>query len=134
MPRFLALLLLLAALPVAAQSAVSAVLPARDVRIDGQSVVGRWQAIEVARDPAATADLQRGALTMTLVVNPTGHAILRGTDRREGRGAPSAFSGRLVGSRLELTGLHGAAEVEMFGWRLHLIDPRGRRTVFVRDR
>ena len=33
--------------------------------------------------------------------------------RREGRGAPSAFSGRLVGSRLELTGRDGAAEGEL---------------------
>lgn len=134
MPRLFALLLLVAAGPVLAQSTVSAVQPARDVRIDGQSVVGRWRAIEVARDPGATADLQRGTLTMTLVVNPTGHVILRGADRREGRGAPSAFSGRLTDTRLELTGLDGTAEVEMFGWRLHLVDPRGRRTVFVRDR
>lgn len=131
MLRF-AVLFLLVTGPVVAQP--STVRPDRDVMVDGQSIVGRWTAIEVARDPGATADLQRGTLSMTLVVNPTGHVILRGTDRRESQGRPSAFSGRLAGNRLELAGLPGAARVEMFGWRLHLVDPRGRRTVFVRER
>ena len=127
MPR-LVLSLLLAA------SASDQVAPDRDVRLDGQSIVGRWHAVEVVGDAAATADLRRGQLTTTLVVNPTGHVILRGTDRREGRGAPSAFSGRIEGDRLRLGELPGEAEVALVGWRLHLVDPRGRRTVFERER
>ncbi len=131
MIRLAALLLVLAG-PALAQTHIG---PAsRDVRVDGQSVVGRWRAVEVIGDAAATADLGRGSLTTTLVVNPTGHVILRGVDRRQGRGAPSAFSGRLDGRRLRLRDLDGEAEVGMFGSRLFLVDPRGRRTVFVRER
>ena len=129
MPRLAPLLSLLLATAASAQVAAD-----RDVRLGGRSVVGRWEAVEVVGDAVATADIQRGALTTTLVVNPTGHVILRGTDRREGRGAPSAFSGRIEGARVHLRGLAGEAEVALLGLRLHLVDPRGRRTVFVRDR
>lgn len=129
-PRFRPVLL--AAL--LAASASAQVVPDRDVRLGSRSLVGRWSAVEVVGDAAATADLRRGALTTTLVVNPTGHVILRGTDQQEGRGAPSAFSGRIEGDRIRLRGLPGEAEVALFGPRLHLVDPRGRRTVFVRAR
>lgn len=119
---------------VLAATASAQVAPERDVRVDGRSVVGRWHAVAVVGDAEATADLQRGRLTTVLVVNPTGHVILRGTDRREGRGAPAAFSGYLVENALRLTDLPGEARVEMVGLRLHLIDPRGRRTEFRRER
>ncbi|MEM0962308.1 MAG: hypothetical protein AAGK21_07235 [Bacteroidota bacterium] len=107
--------------------------PDRDVRLDGQSIVGRWSATHVVGDADATRDLARGTLSTVLVVNPTGHVILRGADRREGQGAPASYSGRLDGRRLTLTALPGAAEIALFGDRLHLVDPRGRRTVFVRE-
>ena len=106
----------------------------RDVTLDGRSIVGRWRAVEVVGDRAATRDLGRGTLTTVLAVNPTGHAILRGTDRREGGGAPAAFSGRIDGPRLRFRDLPGEAELSLVQGRLHLTDPRGRRTVFVRDR
>ena len=129
MPRLVFFLPLLLAAAASAQ-----VAPHRDVRLGGRSVVGRWEAVEVVGDAVATADLRRGALTTTLVVNPTGHVILRGTDRREGRGAPSAFSGRIEGGRVQLRGLAGTAELALLGSQLHLVDPRGRQTVFVRAR
>lgn len=106
--------------------------PERDVVVDGVSVVGRWRAVEVADDPQATRDLRDGTLEIVLVVNPTGHAILRGADRRDGGGTPAAYSGRLDGDRLALRGLPGAAHVAVWGRHLVLDDPRGRRTVFVR--
>ena len=117
-----------------AASAGAQVAPNRDVRLGGRSIVGRWHAVEVVGDADATADLRRGVLSTTLVVNPTGHVILRGPDRREGRGAPSAFSGRIEDDRLRLGDLPGEAEVAVVGRRLHLVDPRGRRTVFERER
>ena len=104
----------------------------RDVVLDGASVVGRWYAVEVTGDHRATADLSRGALTTVLVVNPTGHVILRGADTRQGRGAPAAFSGYIVDGRVRFAGLDGEALLERRGRTLHLVDPRGRRTVFVR--
>lgn len=123
--------LLSALLAVAASAQVP---PDRDVVLDGASIVGRWTAVEVVGDDGATADLQRGTLTTVLVVNPTGHVILRGTDTREGRGAPAAFSGMVVGARLWFRGLDGQAELARYGRELHLVDPRGRRTVFRRAR
>ena len=127
--------LLLAALAAAASGPVAAQVPhARDVRLDGQSIVGRWWAVEVVGDDEATDDLRRGTLTTALVVNPTGHVILRGSDRRQGGGAASAFSGRINGDRVRFKDLPGEAEVEWLGGRLHFVDPRGRRTVFVRER
>lgn len=104
----------------------------RDVVLDGVSVVGRWHAVEVDGDAQATADLARGTLTTVLVINPTGHVILRGTDTRQGRGAPASFSGYVVNGRLRFSGLEGEALLDRHGRALHLIDPRGRRTVFVR--
>lgn len=105
---------------------------ARDVVLGGVSVVGRWHAVEVAGDAAATADLARGTLTTVLVINPTGHVILRGTDARQGQGAPASFSGYVVNGRLRFSGLDGEALLERHGRALHLVDPRGRRTVLAR--
>ena len=110
------------------------IAPDRDVVLDGESVVGRWTAVEVAGDAAATADLARGTLTTVLVVNPTGHVILRGTDTRQGRGAPASFSGEIAGRRVVFRDLPGTGELARYGAELHLVDPRGRRTVFVRLR
>lgn len=104
----------------------------RDVVLGGVSVVGRWHAVEVDGDARATADLARGTLTTVLVINPTGHVILRGTDTRQGRGAPASFSGYVANGRLRFSGLEGEALLERTGRTLYLIDPRGRRTVFVR--
>lgn len=123
--------LLLLAFTAASTAQVS---PERDVVLDGRSVVGRWQAIEVVGDAAATADLRRGLLSTVLVVNPTGHAILRGEDRRGEAGRPTRFTGYVHGDRLRLPALAGEAELALYGRRLHLVDPRGRRTVFVRER
>lgn len=136
MPRSLLFAALLAssALIGLAASASAQVVPSRDVRLDGVSLVGRWTAVEVVGDRGATADLARGTLSTVLVVNPTGHVILRGADRREGRGAPALFTGVLVDDVLRLRGLPGEAEVQVVGRRLHVVDPRGRRTVFVRAR
>ena len=89
--------------------------------------------VAVAGDVGATTDLARGTLTTVLVVNPTGHVILRGTDTRHGRGAPAAFSGHVAGGRVRFSSLDGAARLERRGRTLHLIDPGGRRTVFVRQ-
>ena len=125
-------LLVLAALSAAASGQTDRLAADRDVRVDGESVVGRWAAVEVEGDRRATADLARGTLTTVLVVNPTGHVILRGADTRQGRGAPAAFSGTVAGGRLRFNGLDGEALLERHGRRLHLVDPRGRRTVFVR--
>ena len=125
----------LAALLLLVSTAASAqIAPGRDVVLDGESVVGRWTAVEIPDDPAATADLARGSLTTVLVINPTGHVILRGTDTRQGQGAPAAFSGEVVGSRVVFRDLPGEGEVSRYGQELHLVDPRGRRTVFVRAR
>lgn len=110
------------------------IAPGRDVVLDGESVVGRWTAIEVPDDAGATADLARGTLTTVLVINPTGHVILRGTDTREGQGAPASFSGEVVGGRVIFRDLPGEGEISRYGQQLHLVDPRGRRTVFVRMR
>ena len=129
MLRFSILLLAVAASGASAQPRVAA---SRDVRLAGASIVGRWHAVEVAGDARATADLAQGMLTTVLVVNPTGHVILRGADAREGRGAPASFSGTLAGDRVRFRGLDGEAWVERRGRTLHLVDPRGRRTVFVR--
>lgn len=117
-----------------ATSASAQILPERDVRLGDVSVVGRWTAVEVVDDPGATADLRQGALTTVLVINPTGHAILRGTDRRNGNGAPAAYSGSVSGNRLRFRSLPGTAELSLVGRELHLVDPRGRRTVFLRSR
>ncbi|WP_412062176.1 hypothetical protein [Rubrivirga sp. IMCC45206] len=117
-----------------AASASAQIAPDRDVRLGGVSLVGRWTAVEVVGDPGATADLARGTLSTVLVINPTGHVILRGADRREGQGAPALFTGVLVEHVLRLNGLPGEAEVQLVGPRLHVVDPRGRRTVFRRDR
>lgn len=125
------LAVLLAVLSTVASAQIS---PGRDVVLNGESVVGRWTAVEVAGDARATADLERGTLTTILVVNPTGHLILRGTDRRQGRGAPAAFSGELVGNRVVFRNLPGEGELARYGAELHLVDPRGRRTVFLRAR
>ena len=130
--RLPALLLLAALAAPASGQPGRAVAADRDVRIDGESVVGRWVAVEVENDARATADLARGTLTTVLVVNPTGHVILRGADTREGRGAPAAFSGLVSDGRLRFNGLDGEALLERHGRTLHLVDPRGRRTVFVR--
>lgn len=134
MPRTLSVTLLVFALPAMAQSQVHRIAPDRDVRLGGTSIVGRWSAVEVVGDAVATADLRRGALSVTLAVNPTGHVILRGTDLRQDDGRPTAFSGRIDGRRARFRGLDGEAELALHGRRLHLVDPRGRQTVFVRGR
>ncbi|MGB3541459.1 hypothetical protein [Rubrivirga sp.] len=128
--RFASLLLLL----LLSTAAGAQIATDRDVVLDGESVVGRWTAVEVPTDPGATADLARGTLTTVLVINPTGHVILRGTDTRQGRGAPAAFSGAMAGRRVVFRELPGTGELARYGRELHLVDPRGRRTVFVRSR
>lgn len=126
---------LLVALAVGASGPASAqVTPERDVRLEGRSVVGRWRAVELVGDGEATEDLREGTLTTALVINPTGHVILRGSDRRQGGGAATSFSGQVEGGRVHFRDLPGEAEIEILGGRLHLVDPYGRRTVFVRER
>lgn len=103
----------------------------RDVVVDGRSVVGRWLALEVEGDARATRDLTDETLVKVLVVNPGGHAILRGVDRRAGA-APEAFTGDIAGGSLVFDGLPGTARLELDGRRLVLTDPLGRRTRFLR--
>ena len=55
-----------------------------DVVLDGVSILGAWEAVEVLNDPAATRDLESGALEMTLLIMPNGRATLTGNDHREG--------------------------------------------------
>ena len=104
---------------------------------DAQSViartaVGRWIAVDVVGDAAATRDLERGTLEKVLVVNPGGHVILRGTDRAQSAD-PVSFSGTLAGRVLTFADLPGAAILALDGTRLVLVDPSGRQTRFIRD-
>jgi hypothetical protein len=125
--RPLALVLALA-LPAAAHA------QAGDVSLAGQSVVGRWLALDVVGDAEATRDLASGALEKTLVVNPGGQVILRGVDRVRGRGAAASFSGRLFGETVAFRDLPGTARLAFDGRRLVLTDPAGRQTRFIRSR
>ena len=103
----------------------------RDVVVGGRSVVGRWLALAVEGDARATRDLTDETLVKVLVVNPGGHAILRGVDRRADA-APEVFTGAIEGGELAFDGLPGAARLELDGRRLVLADPLGRRTRFLR--
>lgn len=100
--------------------------------VDGLPVVGRWLALSVRGDDAATADLTFGRLEKVLVVHPGGRVLLRGTDRVLGEGRSPQFSGRLHGRRLRFDDLPGTAMLHADGQRLRLTDPRGVETVFLR--
>ena len=97
-----------------------------------RAAVGRWIAVDVVGDAAATRDLERGTLEKVLVVNPGGHVILRGTDRAQSAD-PVSFSGTLAGRVLTFADLPGAAILVLDGTRLILVDPSGQQTRFIRD-
>lgn len=118
--RVVLLALLAAASPASAQSA------------DGLPLVGRWLALEVRGDSAATADLARGRLEMILVVHPGGRALLRGRDHAQDAGRPAQFIGRVDGGSLRLDDLPGEARLRAEGRRLVVTDPRGTETVYLR--
>ncbi|MDX1438921.1 MAG: hypothetical protein R3284_03360 [Rubricoccaceae bacterium] len=114
--------------PAAAESSQSELA---DVMIDGVSVLGAWNALEIIGDEQATADLNSGIMKMTLLIQPNGRATLTGIDNREGTGNVR-FNGRISGNQLALDGLEGSATLFMSGRRLILRDPRGRSTVYIR--
>ena len=116
--------------PVTPAPAVVVVAPT--IQVVDDETVGRWIAVDVVDDADQTADLRRGVLEKTLVINPGGHVILRGVDRAPG-GGTAAFTGRLIGRVVTFAELPGAAYLAREGTRLVLIDPTGRRTRFVRD-
>ncbi|HLA63050.1 MAG TPA: hypothetical protein VK610_01375 [Rhodothermales bacterium] len=109
----------------------SNVAPEDDVRLGGLSLIGTWAAIEVVGDAEATNDLDRGQLTQTLLIRPRGNAVLTGVDRRAS-GEPVAFGGEVRGSVITFVGMSGTGRLSVEGRRLHLLDPRGRTTVFAR--
>ena len=122
-----------AALLLAALVALSAAaLPAAAQSVDGLPLVGRWLALSVRGDDAATADLAFGRLEKVLVVHPGGRVLLRGTDHVLGEGRSPQFSGRLRGRRLRFDGLPGTATLRADGRRLVFTDPRGVETLFLR--
>jgi len=121
-------LLLALALAVTAHAQPSA----DDVRIDGRSIVGVWEAVEVLGDWEASEDIRSGALTTVLRIEPGGAVRLRGTDWKRAQGRTVLLEGHIHDNRLRLTGLPGEAELQRLGPRLHLVDPRGRETVFER--
>lgn len=111
--------------------AASPLAPSRDVLLEGVSIVGRWEAYAVLGDDLATLDLQRGTLTKTLIVNPTGRVTLRGQDEREGGGEPVSYSGTIEGNRVRLAGLTGEATLALERTHLALTDPGGTTTVYL---
>lgn len=106
--------------------------PASGQTAGGLPLVGRWLAVEVRGDAAATADLADGRLEKVLVVHPGGRAMLRGTDHAQDAGRPQQFTGRVDGSALRLDGLPGVARLRAEGRRLVMADPRGVETVYLR--
>lgn len=100
--------------------------------VDGVPVVGRWLALAVVGDAAATADLTFGRLEKVLVVQPGGMVTLRGTDRVLGQGRDAQFTGRLTGARLRFADLPGTATLRVDGRRLVVTDPRGVETLYLR--
>ncbi|MEL6616406.1 MAG: hypothetical protein AAFQ43_11750, partial [Bacteroidota bacterium] len=103
--------------------------PSRDVTLDGVSIVGKWVAVEIYGDRSARQDLHDGHLAKVLVINPRGRAMLRGWDRRAG-GAPEAFTGQVVGTRLRLDRLQGEGRLAVRGGWLRLHDPGGTTTAY----
>ncbi len=99
---------------------------------DGVALTGRWLALEVRGDRAATDDLASGRLEKVLVVHPGGRALLRGRDHAQDAGRPAQFTGRVDGGALVLDGLPGAARLRAEGRRLVVTDPRGVETVYLR--
>ncbi|MEM1054923.1 MAG: hypothetical protein AAGI52_05310 [Bacteroidota bacterium] len=108
----------------------SALLPSRDVVLEDISIVGRWEAVSVVDDPDATEDLQTGILAKTLIINPTGQAILRGWDQREAGGQEASFSGQITGASLRIGELPGAATLYLSDDHLLVTDPSGTTTVY----
>lgn len=111
--------------------APSSLSDSREVVLDGTSIVGRWEAIVVADDPAATEDIRLGTLAKTLVINPTGRVTLRGRDARQAAGTPVAFTGAIQDATLRLDELPGAATLWLRESRLHVLDPGGTITIYI---
>lgn len=131
--RALALTILAAAL-LAACAPRPAVSPTAesDVRVDGVSVLGAWDAIGAPDQPDIDRDIRRGTLTRTLIFNPYNRVRLLGEDRREGSGLVT-YDGRLQANRLTFEGLPGTATLRLRNANtLELTDPGGNRTVYRR--
>jgi hypothetical protein len=117
-----------------APAAVEAPASAGDVRIEGVSILGAWDAIGSPDQPQVDRDLRSGMLTRLLVFNPHGRVTLSGTDRRAGTGHIS-YPGTIRGDRLTFDELPGTATVRLRNQQtLEVIDPAGNRTVYRRRR
>ena len=108
--------------------------PGTDVRLDGTSILGAWNAIGAPDQADVDTDLRRGVLTRMLVFNPYGRVTLSGHDRRAGGGSTS-FEGRLRGDSVTFEGLSGTARLALRDRNtMVLTDPGGNRTVYRRSR
>lgn len=109
------------------------IVDAGDVRVDGHSVLGAWNAIGAPDQAEIDRDLRSGMLSRMLVFNPYGRVTLSGSDRREGSGAVT-FEGRIRGNEITFADLPGTARVSLRNHRtLEFTDPRGNRTIYRRQ-
>lgn len=112
--------------------AAAAAAPSSAQSVDGLPLPGRWLAVEVRGDAAATADLAHERLGKVLVVHPGGRALLRGRDHAQDAARPEQFIGRVTDGALVLNDLPGEARLRAEGRRLVVTDPRGTETVYLR--
>lgn len=132
--RILSLALLALALAGCASAPRATDPAARDVVVDGVSLLGVWDAIGALDDPEEDADLRSGLLIETLTINPRGRATLSGEDRRAETGHVS-LQGRVRGREIRFEGLPGAGRLAVReDGRLVLTNPSGQRTLYQRRR
>ena len=100
-----------------------------DVTLEGVSILGAWQAVEVIGNTRDTRALESGAAALTLIVAPNGRATLTGKSRSQ-----DSFtrSGRITDNYLTVAGIEGRALLLLNGPRLIVREPDGRSTAFVR--
>lgn len=133
--RFAALpLVLFLFLAACAPTAPTAPTAASDVRVDGVSILGAWNAVGAPDQSDVDSDIRSGQLTRMLVFNPYGRVTLTGEDRRAGTGRIS-YEGRITGRNVRFDELPGQARVDMRSdGTLALTDPGGNRTIYRRRR
>ncbi len=103
-----------------------------DVRIDGTSILGAWDAVGAPDQADVDRDLRAGTLSRMLVFNPYGRVTLSGIDRRAGT-SRVVFEGRIRGNRVTFDELPGTATVSLRNRNsLEFADPNGNRTVYRR--
>ena len=100
-----------------------------DVTLEGISILGAWQAVEVIGSTRDTRALESGTAALMLIIAPNGRATLTGKSDREGS---FTRSGRITENYLALTGIEGRALLLLNGPRLVVREPDGRSTAFVR--